>query len=301
MVFTDFKDFKFVFVSGLTSELEETLASEYGLQELDIEDIFTSTQLAKIESRPNYMYISLEFPEYDRTTHKFETKEVHCILCKDLFILIDKSGHKHSLQFNNLKESLYPGNIGVMDLFYEMLDFFVTKDFRAIARFRTEIQRLEQDIFNFDLRSDLVKDILIYKRNLLAFESTFLPLQEVVFDLQHKYSPLIKPEGIEKLDDTLDKIKKMLNTLNNLISQANLLSESNEAQIARSTNETIKTLTAVSIVALVPTMLFSFFGMNVYFGYLSDTQNGMPLILVTIFTATLSATSLWYFKKKGWI
>jgi magnesium transporter len=301
MVFTDFRDFKFVFVSGLTSDLEEVLANDYGIEELDIEDIFTSTQLAKIEARPNYTYVALEFPEYDKGTSKFLSKEIHTIISKDWFILIDKSGHKHSIQFNNLKENLYSTDITVMDLFYEMLDFFVTKDFRAVSRFKSEIQKLEIDIFNFDLRSDLVKDILIFKRNLLAFESIFLPLQDVVLDLQNKYSPLIKPEGIEKLDDTLDKIKKLLNILSNLISQANLLSESNEAQIARSTNETIKTLTAVNIIALVPTILFSFFGMNVYFGYLGNTANFIPLLIIILFSAIVSVTSYWYFRKKGWI
>jgi magnesium transporter len=296
----DFKQFQFVFVQGLSDELEDALINEYKIQELEIEDIFTNTQLSKIEQRSDYLYTAFQFPEFDKNKGQFIIKEVHCLISNEFFLLIDKHHHKHAIQFNNLKSNLFDTGISSYDLFYEMLDFFVTKDFRAISRFKSEINELEQDIFTFDIQNDLVQDILILKRNLSSFYSVVLPLSIVVTELQTKYATKLNRQDVEKLDDTLDKLKKMINNLDTMIKHANLLSESNNALIARSTNEVIRILTSISIIAIVPTMLFSFFGMNVFFGW-SDSQNFVPLLGVVMLSLSLTFGVYLYFKKRDWI
>jgi len=295
-----FNQFEYLFVEGLSDELEESLTHEYNLVVLDIEDIFTNTQLSKIEQRSDYLYTAFQFPEYDKNLGKFNIKEVHCVVSKDLLIVIDKNNHKHAIQFNNLKLNLFDQSITSYDLFFEMLDFFVTKDFRAISRFKSEITELEHDIFTFEIQNDLVQDILVLKRNLATFYGVITPLTEVVGDLQTKYSKNLSTEDLEKLDDTLDKLKKMKNNVQTMIQHAELLSESNNALIARSTNEVIRVLTAISIIAIVPTMMFSFFGMNVYFGW-GESGTYLPLLGVILLSLSLTATVWWYFKRRGWL
>lgn len=296
---TEFKNFQFYFVSGLSDQLEELLVHEYKIDELDIEDIFTNTQLPKREIRKSYLYVALHFPSFDDSTGSFVIKEIHCIVNNDAFLLIDKDDHKHAIQFNRLAPNLYEEESTPYDLFFEALDFFVTRDFRAISRFKGELNDLEQDIFKFEVENDLVKDILILKRNLSTFYSTIVPLSEVVNDLQ-KTRHSLSQQDIEKLDDTLDKLKKMINNLDTMIKHADLLSESNNALIAQSTNEVIRILTSISIIAIIPTMISGFFGMNVYFGW-DATTNMWPLIGVITLTIALTGSVYIYFKRRGWI
>jgi Mg2+ and Co2+ transporter CorA len=300
MEVTQFKTFEYLFVEGLSDELEESLTDEYGLEELDIEDIFTNTQLSKIEQRKNYLYVALQFPEFEKSKSIFIIKEVHCIISEQYFILIDKNYHKHAIQFNNLRASLFEDAVSSYDLFFEMLDFFVTKDFRAISKFRSETTDLENLIFALDDQNDLIQDLLVLKRNISTFYNVVLPLTAVISDLQSKYSQKLSAIDAEKIDDTLDKLKKMTNNLSTISSHANLLTEANNAIIARSTNQIIKTLTSINIIAIIPTIFFGYFGMNVYFGWNTDT-NPWPVVGITILSLTLTGGIFAYFRKRDWL
>lgn len=300
MQFTEYKNFQFIFVAGLNKDLEDKLLNLYNVDEHDIEDIFTSTQLSKAENRKDYLYVAMQFPEFDKPKGIFSIKEVHCILNSKVFLLIDKNEYKNAIQFNNLKQSLFEEDVSSYDLFFEMMDYFVTKDFKAISHFRGEINELENAIFSFDIQKDLVKDILILKRNLASFYSVIVPLTSLVSDLQTKYNGTLDNLAYEKIDDTLDKLKKMINNLDTMSKHANLLSESNNALIARSTNEVIRTLTSISIIGIIPTMLYAFFGMNVYFGWSLD-NNIWPLIGIIGLSITLTGLVYFYFRRRDWI
>ena len=102
------------------------------------------------------------------------------------------------------------------------------------------------------------------------------------------------------LDDSLDKVKKMINNLNNFREQMTMISETNEALIARNTNDTIKILTAVSLIAVIPTAITSFFGMNVYFGW-TTIDSYFPVALISFVVVSATVITLFYFKKKRWL
>jgi magnesium transporter len=179
--------------------------------------------------------------------------------------------------------------------FYEMLDFIITKVFRVLGKFRGEVQEIELQVFD-DIEDDLVKEVLIIRRNLTNFMSIMYPLERVVLDLETKYTRFIDQRGIEKLDDSLDKIKKMLNTLANFKEQLVLITEANESQIARSTNQVIKTLTVFNIIIFVPSLITGFFGMNTYFGWFSKEDSLLPLAVVIATMIIMTAITFVYFK-----
>ena len=294
--------FTFDFVNGLDSELKTKMENEYLIDSLDVEDVFTDTQLSKIEQKEDYLYICLQLPEYDRSERKFLIKEVHSFVSPKYFLLIDKNNSKHAKQFVNLKDNfLSEDQASSFRLFYEMLDFFILKSYKVIYKFISKINAVEEDIFNFNTKQDLLKEILIIKRNLINFESTIEPIAELIKNLQTINTHFVTTNGIEFLDDSLDKIKKILNSTSNFKEQMNLLTETNESLIARNTNETIKALTSVNIIVLIPTIITSFFGMNIYFGWDPTSMNFtqlLQIILMTIFSTTIV---WWYFRNKRWV
>jgi magnesium transporter len=281
--------------SGLSDELKIILKDGYQIDNLDIEDVFTNTQLSKIEQRPQYLYVALEFPEYDKSRRHFVNKEIHCFISETYFLVVDKHNFKHFQQFHNLKDALLEKNSTPFHQFYEMLDFIITKVFRVLGKFRSEVQEIELQVFD-DIEDDLVKEVLIIRRNLTNFMSTIYPLERVLLDLETKYTRFIDQRGIEKLDDSLDKIKKILNTLANFKEQLVLITEANESQIARSTNQVIKTLTVFNIIIFVPSLITGFFGMNTYFGWFSSHESLLPLLVVIITIIVATVVTFVYFK-----
>jgi magnesium transporter len=294
---------KLSIIKGLPEGLKETLEKKYKINKLDIEDVFTNTQLAKTEQKANYLYVAIHFPEFDKKKRNFISKEVHFFVTKSYLKVIDKENFRHIAKFEEIQEHILGKNPTSLHIFYEIIDFIITKIFNVIGKFKTEIEDVERAIFEHDSRmEDLLVEILIIKRNLINLISIITPMERVIKELQtEKYNKFITSTGIEMLDDTHDKIEKMLNRLNNFKEQITLLKETNETQIARNTNQTIRTLTSVNLLVLVPTIITSFFGMNVNFGWSGNPENYIPLASITTFIIILTIAGFIIFKNRKWI
>ncbi len=293
----------FEIINGLTTKLKHDLTHIYKFHPLDIEDVFTDTQLAKIETHDNYLYVAFHFPEFIKSKNHFISKEVHCFIDNQKLLVIDKAEYKHLYQFNEVKDYIIKDKDDTYDIFYEMVDFIVTKIFNVLGKFKIEIEDMERNVFEPNIASeDQLVQTLVVNRNLINFISIITPLERVIKELEaEKYNKFITKKGREKLDDSLDKIEKMINRLNNYKEQIYTLKETNQIQIARNTNQTIKTLTGVNLLILVPTIITSFFGMNVFFGWDQNTNSLAPVILIVLIIVVLTVASFVFFKNRKWI
>jgi magnesium transporter len=301
MVKAKYNKFDFLSASGVDEMLENTLEVEYGINSLDVEDIFSDTQLSKIEIRSSYVYVALQFPEFDKSYQKFFVKDLHCFVSRSWVIVIDKQGYKHFQQFVNFQDQLLEDEHETTSFvfFAELLEFCTTKTYKVLPKFRQEINQIESDLFEFTNDIDVLKDILIMKKNLVNFESVVGPIKDVIVELEYKAKRLLEQDEVDKFDNSLDIIKKIINNLQNFKEQMNLLSETNESMIGRSTNNQVRALTAVSLIGLVPTFWVGFFGMNVHFGFV---ENSFVPLIVVIGLITVSCSVLyWFFKKKGYV
>jgi len=293
-------NFEYRYIAQTNDELKKELTDKYHVNEFDIEDVFTETQLSKVERRPEYMYVALQFPEYAEDNRQFLAKEIHCFITDGSLLIIDKHNFKHIQQFDDWQATNQPTNLNSFQLFYEMFDFCINKSYRVIRKFNVEINQIEVDIFNFNSRpKDLLKDIMITKRNLVNFASIIQPLQAVVEEIQQKHIKAFENgDGLEAIDDSLDKIKKMVNNLKNFKEQVDTLSQTNENIIIRNTNDVIKILTIFNLFFLVPTTITSFFGMNIYFGWKIEDSGLGPLIGICLSILFLLAGTIWLIRKK---
>jgi magnesium transporter len=280
------------------SKLTTDLAG-YGIIEIDIEDVLSDTQLSKVEFRPDYIYIALQFPEFEKTRKTFIEKEVHCFVNKDYLIIINKHGFQAVEAFRNIKNMDIDKNT-TFDLFYEMLWKGLNNSYRAMLKLKIEVNQLGEQIFA-DQKGDkdFIFDIQTTKRNIVNFEGIVEPLEEVLQTIEFKQHRLVDREDKEQIDDCLDLIKKILNNVGNLKQQIQIVSETNESIIARNTNEVVKRLTGISILVLVPSTITGFFSMNMYYGF-STTEQG-PMIAVVVTVLLLTGIVYLVLRKKNWI
>jgi magnesium transporter len=284
----------------LDDQLRLLLLEKYKIDELDVEDVFTNTQLSKIEYHRGYLYVSLQFPAYNKQRQEFVIKEVHSFVTDEFFITINKNNYNHLNEFSQYYLEISQDYESTFNLFYEMMDIFITAQFRAIIKFKKEIKQLEDEIFDFETVDDAIKQILVLKRNLVVFQSIIEPLMETLINLQTRFIKITDQKDIERLDDSLDKLKKIVNNIKTFRDQMQLLRETNEAVVNRSTNEIIKVLTAMSLIVIPPMFVTSFFGMNVYFGWNPD-RDWIPVVIAggLIFISTIGLYL--FFRKKKWI
>jgi magnesium transporter len=273
--------------------------TKYEINELDIEDVMSDTQLSKIEFRQDYIYIALQFPEFDKLKRTFVEKEVHCLVNKDYLIIINKHGFRGVESFQNINNLDIDKNT-TFDLFYEMLWNGLNNSYRAMLKLKIEIHQLNQEVFDdIETNRDFIFDIQNTKRNLVNFEGIIEPLSEVLQTIEIRYHRLIDIEDKEQVDDCLDLIKKILNNVNILKQQIQIISETNEAVIARSTNEVVKRLTGISILVLVPSTITGFFSMNMFYNF--PTNSIVPTLIVTSTVVVLTLIVYGVLRRKNWI
>lgn len=119
-----------------------------------------------------------------------------------------------------------------------------------------------------------------------------------------KHTNLIDETGKEAIDDSLDKIKKLINRLDNFRDTMKLLTETNEMIMARSTNQTVRRLTLFNVLILGPSFIAAFFGMNMHFGWLSflaDQDDILPLSIIVALMVVLTLGMFFFFKSKKWV
>jgi Mg2+ and Co2+ transporter CorA len=244
MTRVDYKQFEFIYFSNLDKDLENVLSNQYQLNEVDIEDIYSDTQLSKIEIRLEYVYIALQFPIYDVYKQDFLIKDLHCFCFKKRVIIIDKQEYKHFKQFltfqNQLMEDEESTSAGLF--LAELLDFCMTKTYKAIMKFDEDLSQVESDLFAFMDDIDVLKDILTIKKSLVNFESVIIPFRRVISDLESKTNQRFTQEELERLDNSLDTVNKMLNKLNNFQDQIDILMQVNDSMMIRSTSISSKNI-----------------------------------------------------------
>lgn len=123
-------------------------------------------------------------------------------------------------------------------------------------------------------------------------------------DMIQKHTNLIDETGKEAIDDSLDKIKKLINRLDNFRDTMKLLTETNEMIMARSTNQTVRRLTLFNVLILGPSFIAAFFGMNMHFGWLSflaDQDDILPLSIIVALMVVLTLGMFFFFKSKKWV
>jgi magnesium transporter len=266
------------------------------IAELDREDVFSDTQLSKIEFRRDYIYIALQFPEFDKSKKTFVEKEVHCFVSNNYLLLINKEGYNAIECFRSIG-SLDIDKNTTFDLFYEILWKGLHDSYRSMVKLKIQVQKLNQKIFEEKTRDrDLIFDIQSSKRNLVNFEGVIEPLSEVLQIIEIRHHKLIDIEDKEQIDDCLDLVKKMLNNINNLKQQIQIVAETNEVIITRNTNDIVKRLTGVSILVLVPSTITGFFSMNMYYGF--STTAKWPAISVVMSVLFITAIVFAILKRK---
>ena len=126
------------------------------------------------------------------------------------------------------------------------------------------METLETHIFDGHvLRNDQIFEIQDLKKNIINFKSLTLPLDEMLDDLAVKFAHLVDEPSRFAFEDARDKVKKIMNRLENFREIMKLLTETNELIIARSTNATIRRLALFNCIIMCPSLIAGFFGMNI--------------------------------------
>jgi len=284
------------------------LKNKFKFDQLDLDDstAHKHAQRPKINIRPNYLFIILLFPVYNRKTREITPAEVDIFLTKDYLITIHYNQLQPLIDFFNVcqqNKNLMSSylSFGTLMLLYEVLDRAYTSLFPMLDHISIDINNIEKNIFAGKERQ-MVYETLIVKRNIVYFRKIMQAHKNILrkfinqkLSLTNNNSDIIS----RYFDDLLDHTKNVWDILENYQQTIDGLEDTNTALVSFKLNDIMRTLTIFSVIVFPLTLMAAIFGMNVTHMPISGSELDFWKIISIMGIASLSMFI--YFKYKKWI
>ena len=130
-----------------------------------------------------------------------------------------------------------------------------------LRKMGNKLERLEDDIFEGEHSSEIVRDISNVKQEIINFRQVVRPQRAALKDLEATKRYI--PDDLEiYFDDINDASERIWDMLENYKEVVEALESTNESVISHRINDTFRVLTAISVIVLPLTLIASIWGMN---------------------------------------
>lgn len=158
------------------------------------------------------------------------------------------------------------------------------------------VENLE-DQLQLSMRNKEVKDLLKYQKSLVYFTTALKTNQLVLERLQRTQLFKMYPDDEDLLEDVITENQQAMEMVNISTSILSSMMDAFASIISNNLNVVMKFLTSVTIVMSIPTIVTSFFGMNVELPFQSHPLAYTFVILIFV---TISALVIWIFMRRDW-
>ena len=247
----------------------EALAARFDWHPLDVEDILSKRQRPKIDEYPDYLFIVLHFPVYDRTIQRLNAAELDAFLGHNYLVTLPAVQllpltrlFERCREDGELRDDLFRKGSG--RLLYEVLDDLFDYCFPILDKIGHKLDSIEDELFS-GRAEEIVRDISNVKQEIISYRKIIKPERATLRSLERNVERFL-PEELELyFDDIIDAAERIWDLLDNYKEVVDALEDTNEAVISHRHNDVLRVLTVFSVLLLPLTLLASVFGMNVAF------------------------------------
>jgi magnesium transporter len=244
------------------------LAERFGFHELDIEDVLSKRQRPKIDEYPDYLFVVLHFPFYDKSVRRLNAAELDFFLGPDFLITLPNVGllpvtylFRRCEDDAELQKDLFSNGSGY--LLYHVLDDLFDYCFPILDKIGAKLDVIEPSIFE-ERSEDVVRDISNAKQEIIAYRKIIKPERSTLRVLERSTQRFL-PENLDLyFDDIVDASERIWDLLDNYKEVIEGLESTNESFISHKQQYRLQLLTVVTVILLPLTLLASIFGMNVH-------------------------------------
>ena len=245
------------------------LAERFGFHELDIEDVLSKRQRPKIDEYPDYLFVVLHFPFYDKAVQRLNAAELDIFVGPDFLITLPNVElHPVTYLFTRcetdveLREELFSKGSGY--LLYEVLDDLFDYCGPILDKILTKLDAIEDEIFK-GRSEEVVRDISNAKQEIIAYRKIIKPERATLRVLERHMDRFIPEDSELYFGDIVDAAERVWDQLDNFKEVIEGLESTNESFIAHRQQYRLQILTVTSVILLPLTLIASIFGMNVLY------------------------------------
>ncbi len=278
------------------------LEEHFEFHPLDYEDVASRNQRPKIDEYPDYLFIVLHFPVFDKSLGRLNTAELDMFVGQDFLITLPNRPIPPVSYLFERCESSEEVRDGLMSkgsgyLLYKIVDDSFDYCFPMLRKMGNKLERLEEDIFE-GRSEEVVRDISNAKQEIINFRKIIRPERPVLRDLERTKQRYLAAEMDVYFDDIVDASERIWDMLENYKEVVEALEDTNESVLSHRVNDVLRVLTAFSVIILPLTLIASTFGMNVAFP--GEGSEAAFWVILGVILATLVGMVA-YFRKRGFL
>ena len=239
----------------------EQMREEFGLHPLAVEDARNGHQRPKVEDYGDSLFVVLHLLEPDDGS--LRVGEVN-VFAGPNYILTIRSHAEKGFQAVRARCESEPEllRLGSGYVLYALVDAVVDRYFPLLDDIETELESIEDRIFEGASPRENVEALYGLKQKLGVFRHAVAPLLEAVDNLYGARAPRVCAEMKDYFRDVSDHLQRLNQTIESIRETIATAIAVNLSMISLQENETMKRLAAYGALVAVPTMIAGVYGMN---------------------------------------
>lgn len=255
-------------------------------------------ELSRIEVEPNEILVVTNIPILDEEENNFDTLPLGIIITNDVLITVCLRDNKVLSFFCN--ENAYAFDTNKRSRFLLQVLYRSAKLYLKNVRYITQQIDVIETNLRKSIKNNALYQLLDWQKSMVYF-TTSLKDNEIVLkkllrliNSTNQHSALKKYEDDEDLlEDVLIENKQALETVethNNILTS---MMDAFASIISNNLNIVMKFLTSVTILLAIPTMIASFWGMNVHVPFISSIRGFVFAVVFSLIATAICAYILW--------
>ena len=261
-------------------ELHED-ATRYDIDATDMRAPLDEEARSRIDVEDNYTLILVDIPTIEERNEKdwYGTIPLSIVLCNDTIITVCLEDTPVLTAFMDGRVRNFYTHMKTRFIF-QILYRNATLYLNYLRIIDRRSDSIEQKLHEATRNKELIELLELEKS--LVFFTTSLKANEIVLEKLLKFSAIKKyPEDEDLIEDVIVENKQAIEMANIYSGILNGTMDTFASVISNNQNSVMKFLTTITIVLSIPTMIASFYGMNVksFSMPFADSEWGFPIVI----------------------
>lgn len=270
-----------VAMTNPTAEELHEVATRYDIDATDMRAPLDEEERSRIDVEDNYTLILVDIPTIEERNEKdwYGTIPLSIVLCNDTIITVCLEDTPVLTAFMDGRVRNFYTHMKTRFIF-QILYRNATLYLNYLRIIDRRSDSIEQKLHEATRNKELIELLELEKS--LVFFTTSLKANEIVLEKLLKFSAIKKyPEDEDLIEDVIVENKQAIEMANIYSGILNGTMDTFASVISNNQNSVMKLLTTITIVLSIPTMIASFYGMNVksFSMPFADSEWGFPIVI----------------------
>ena len=274
------------------------MQEEFGLHDLAVEDARHGHQRPKIEEYGDSVFAAMHLVEMERG--ELKVAEVNVFLGRNYVLSVRNRSKQHFLGVRERCErepELLRQGAGFV--FYALMDAVVDRYFPVIDALESELEVIEEHIFDKEAARDNIEQLYQLKRKVMVLKHAVAPLMEAVAKLFGGRVPPVCATSQEYFRDVYDHLLRINTSIDSVRDTVGTAIQVSLSTVAIEQNDINKRLAAWAAIFAVVTAFAGIWGMNFKAMPELEWHYGYPAALAVMFFSCGYLYSR--FRRAGWL